>query len=408
MKKIALILTLAVIGYTAGAQSLNVSSAREAENRGYYDKAKKLIDAACEHEQTRDDAKTWYYAGLIYSRIGGEADKAKSKYKNLDPDWLVKCKNAALRCKELDTDKEYTEGNNTILSFVGNEYYKKAINAFNQQSWSDAMTFCDESIKIFNESGRKEYAAESYLLAGKAAFNAHNNEAILKYLKPLVRTRSKDPFVYRTLFDIYKSTSDTNEAIKVAQNYTKAAKDDYNANMMLAEAYLMKGNMEQGNAEIQKALDKTGDKPELHASLLAAAGAVFESVNDFTNAENRYKESLQALPNQFLANFGLGKMLYNRAVDKLNEANNVPPDDETGLYEKLNQESKDFFRQSIPYFNNAINFIDKLDAEGQAHNRANLYHCLNALNTVYARLEMYDDLKPVKARIESLQKESQN
>ncbi len=73
MKKIALMLALVVIGYTAGAQSLNVSSAREAQNRGYFDKAKKLIDAACEHEQTRNDAKTWYYAGLIYSQIGGEA-----------------------------------------------------------------------------------------------------------------------------------------------------------------------------------------------------------------------------------------------------------------------------------------------------------------------------------------------
>ena len=408
MKKIALMLALVVIGYTAGAQSLNVSSAREAQNRGYFDKAKKLIDAACEHEQTRNDAKTWYYAGLIYSQIGGEAEKPKSKYKNLDPDWLIKCKSAALRCKELDTEKEYAEGNNTILSFVGNEYYKKAITSFNQQNWTEAMSLCDESIKIFNECGKKEYASESYLLAGKAAFNAQNNEAILKYLKPLVRTRSKDAFVYRTLFDIYKSTSDTNEAIKVAQNYAKAAKDDYNANMMLAEAYLLKGNLEEGNAEIQKALDKTGDKPEVHASLLAAAGAVFEGVNDFANAETRYKESLTALPNQFLANFGLGKMLYNRAVDKLNDANNVPPDDETGLYEKLDQESKDFFRQSIPYFTNAISFIDNLDEHGQATNRANLFHCLNALNTVYARLEMYDELKPIKARIDELKKEASN
>ena len=408
MKKIALMLALVVIGYTAGAQSLNVSSAREAQNRGYFDKAKKLIDAACEHEQTRNDAKTWYYAGLIYSQIGGEAEKPKSKYKNLDPDWLIKCKSAALRCKELDTEKEYAEGNNTILSFVGNEYYKKAITAFNQQNWTEAMSLCDESIKIFNECGKKEYASESYLLAGKAAFNAQNNEAILKYLKPLVRTRSKDAFVYRTLFDIYKSTSDTNEAIKVAQNYAKAAKDDYNANMMLAEAYLLKGNLEEGNAEIQKALDKTGDKPEVHASLLAAAGAVFEGVNDFANAETRYKESLTALPNQFLANFGLGKMLYNRAVDKLNDANNVPPDDETGLYEKLDQARKDSFRQSTPHFTNAISFIDNLDEHGQATNRANLFHCLNALNTVYARLEMYDELKPIKARIDELKKEASN
>jgi Flp pilus assembly protein TadD len=407
MKKIALMLAFIAIGYAAGAQSLNVTSAREAQNRGYLDKAKKLIDPACEHEQTRNDAKTWYYAGIIYSQIGGEAEKPKSKYKDLDPNWLEKCKNAALRCKELDTEHEYAEGNNTILSFVGNEYFKKAIDAFNKQDWNQAMALSEESVKAFNECGKKEYASESYTLAGKAAMNAHDTTAILKYFKPLVRTRSKEQLVYKTLFSIYKAQGDTNEAIKVAQNYSKACADDYRANMLLAEAYLMKGNIEKGNEEIQKALDRTVDKPELHSNLLAAAGAAYEGVNDFANAEARYKESIEKLPNQFLANFGLGKMLYNRAVDKLTEANNVPPDDETGLYEKLLDECKSFFRQSIPYFNNAIRYIDQLDAEGQGANRANLYHCLNALNTVYARLEMYDELKPVKARIDELQKAAQ-
>ncbi len=405
MKKIALILlAFVVMCYSASAQSLNVTSAREAQNRGYLDKAKKLIDPACEHEQTKNDAKTWYYAGLIYSLIGGETEKPKSKYKNLDADWLEKCKNAALRCKELDTEKEYAEGNNTILSYVGNEYYKKAINAFQAQNWDESMAMCEESVRIFNECGKKEYAAESYLLAGKAAMNAHNNEAILKYFKPLVRTRTKENLVYSTLFRMYKQSGDTNEALKVAQNYVKFCPSDFNANMMMAEAYLLKGNINEGNAEIQKALEKTVDKPQIHAQLQAAAGAAYENVKDFANAENQYKASLTTLPNQFLANYGLGKMLYNRAVDKLDEANNVPPTDESGLYDNLLNESKEFFRQSIPYFTNAIAFIDAMDADGQAQNRSNLHQCLHALNTVYARLEMYDELKPIKARIEALEK----
>jgi predicted Zn-dependent protease len=406
MKKIALMMALVVVGYSVSAQSLNVTSAREAQNRGYLDKAKKLIDPACEHEQTKDDAKTWYYAALIYSQIGGEQDKARSKYKNLDPDWLNKCKNAALRCKDLDTDKEYAEGNNTILSFVGNEYYKKAINAFNTQKWDECMNLCEESIKMFMASAKREYANESYLLAGKAALNAQNNEAVKKYFKPLVRTKTKENIVYSTLFKLYKQDADTNEAIKLAQNYVKFCPEDFNSNMMMAEAYMMKGNMEQGNAEIQKALEKTVDKPELHANLLAAAGATFESVEDYTNAEARYKESLKALPKQFLANYGLGKMLYNRAVDKLDAANNVPIEDETGLSDKYTEESKEFFRQSIPYFQDAISFIESMSAEDQSHNRSNLYQCLNALKTVFARLEMYDELKPINAKIDQLTKSS--
>ena len=385
MKKIVLMMALAVVGYSVSAQSLNVSSAREAQNRGYLDKAKKLIDPACQHEQTKDDAKTWYYAALIYSQIGGEQDKARSKYKNLDPEWLTKCKDAALRCKDLDTDKEYAEGNNTILSFVGNEYYKKAVKAFEEQNWDECMNLSEESIKMFMASAKREYANESYMLAGKAAMNAQNNEAVKKYFKPLVRTKTKENLVYVTLFRLYKEAADTNEAIKLAQNYVKFCPSDFNANMMMAEAYLLKGNINEGNAEIQKALEKTVDKPQIHAQLQAAAGAAYENVKDFENAENQYKASLTTLPNQFLANYGLGKMLYNRAVDKLDEANNVPPTDESGLYDNLLNESKEFFRQSIPYFTNAIAFIDAMDADGQAQNRSNLHQCLHALNTVYAR-----------------------
>lgn len=402
MKKIALMLAFVAIATIAGAQSLNVTSAREAEHRGYLDKAKKLIDAACENEQTINDAKTWYYSALIYSRIGGEQSNARSKYKNLDANWLEKCKNAALRCKELDTEKEYAEGNNTILGFAGNEYYKIAIAFFNEQKWDTCMSTCEESIKLFNECGKREYASESYMLAGKAAVYAQNNEAAKKYLSRLVRLKSKDNFVYKTLFSIYKSAGDTNEALKVAQNYVKNCPEDYNANMMMAEGYMIKGNMEQGSAEIENALKKVQD-PTILAGLLAAAGATYEEVGDYINAETKYKASIAQVPNQFLANFGMGKMFYNRAVDVISNE----PEDNYEMIEKMENEAKELFRQSIPYFNNAINFIDGLDKENQDLNRKNLYSCLTALQTVYARLEMYVELKPIKARVTELQNAAQ-
>lgn len=402
MKKIALMLALVVVANIAVAQSLNVTSAREAEHRGYLDKAKKLIDPACENEQTMNDAKTWYYAALIYSRIGAEQTNPRSKYKGLDPNWLEKCKNAALRCKELDTDKEYADGNNTILGFAGNEYYMKAIELWNEQKYEECMTTCEESVKLFNESAKKEFADQAYLLAGKAAYYAKNTEACQKYFKTLVRHKTKDNFVYTTLFNMYKNAGDTNEAIKTAQNYVKFCPEDYKANLMMAQAYLIKGNLEQGTEEINKAVTMTASNPSVNAEVLALAGATYESVNNLTEAENNYKKSLAISNNQFVANFGLGKMFYNHAVDKLSIVT-----DDFDLMAQYEEEAKGFFRQAIPYLNNAISFIDNLSSDAQKANRQNLYACLNALSTIYARLEMYDDLKPIKARIESIEKNAQ-
>ena len=144
----------------------------------------------------------------------------------------------------------------------------------------------------------------------------------------------------------------------------------------------------------------------MHAQLLAAAGATMESVGNMEGAEASYKQSLNEQPDQFMANYGMGKMFYNHGYDKLKAIEQLPLDDEEGVA-KLTGEYQELWRQSIPYFNNAISFIDHLDEEGQGANRANLYHCLNALNTVYARLEMYDELKPIKARIDELQKFAQ-
>lgn len=406
MKKIALMLTLVVLGCSAIAQSLNVTSAFEADRRGYYDKAKKLIDPALEHDQTKNDAKTWYYAAHIYSQIGTESENPRSKYRNLDPDWLNKCKNAALRCKELDTDKEYTTQNNVIITFVGNAFYKNAINAFNAQNWDECMSLCEQSIQMYNESGeKKNFAEQSYLLAGKAAMNAQNNESIKKYFKALVRTGTTENLAYNTLFRIYKQEGDTNEAIKLAQRYVKSCKEDYKANLMMAEAFLMKGNNADGVAEIQKALERTQDKPELHAEVLAMAGAIYEHTNDFESAKNSYAASLEVLPNQYVANNGMGIVLFNHAMDKYEESNKLDPTDDA-QYEKmqaLQDEAKEIVRSSIPYFQNAINYIDGMPEAQRAQLRGSLFNALNALKTVYVRLEMYNESKPIQARIEALQ-----
>ena len=80
MKKIALFTALLALGFALNAQTLQVQSAMSDLKRGYLNKAKAAIDKACDHESTKDDPKTWYYAGLIYSMIGDAATDPNSKY----------------------------------------------------------------------------------------------------------------------------------------------------------------------------------------------------------------------------------------------------------------------------------------------------------------------------------------
>ena len=405
LKKIGMIVALTAFAASASAQAVNVQSAIQDLKKNYLKKAKAEIDAACMHDNTKDDAKTWCYKGLIYSRIGGEASNPKSKFKDLAPDWAEQAYSAALECKRLDTQNEYANENNSVFRFVGNEYYTRATESYNKKNFSEALQYAEKAIEMFNNSGDGKFAGESMYIAGISAKAQNDNEGVKKYFNNLIRKRTDKQYVYRTLFELYKQEGDKAGAMKVANSYMKNRKDDYNAYLLMAEGYLLNENLEKGKEMINAALEKTKDSIHIYPKLLSSAAALLEMTQDYDGAEAKYRESLTLIPNQFEANFGMGKMIFNRGVDKLDAANAVPPDDETGLYDKLLGESNDFFRQSIQYFTSAIGYIDALPSTQKDMQRANLFNCLSALKTVYARLEMYDDLKGINTRLEEIQKQ---
>lgn len=406
LKQFGVAVALMALATAAGAQTVNVQSAIQDLKKNYLKKAKAEIDAACEHENTKDDAKTWCYKGLIYAKIGGEATNPKSKFKDLAPDWAEQAYQAALECKRLDTKNEFANENNSVFRFVGNEYYSRSTELYNAQKYQEALENADKAIEMFNSSGDSKFAGESMYIAGISAKALKNNELTKKYFNQLIRKRTDKQFVYRTLFNLYKEEGNNDGAMKTANSYLKNCKNDYNAYLLMAEGYLLNNNLEKGKAMVDSALSRTKDDANLYPQILGLAAAILETTQDYAGAEKMYNESLTLNPTQFDANFGMGKMIFNRGVDKLDAANAVPPDDETGLYDRLLGESNDFFRQSVQYFNSAISFIDNLpSADAKRMQRANLFNCLSALKTVYARLEMYDDLKIVNARMEEIQKE---
>ena len=415
MKKLALFTALLALGIAVNAQTLNVQSAMSDLKRGYLNKAKASIDKACAHEDTKDDAKTWYYAGLIYSMIGDAATDPNSKYKkykDLDPDWCEKAYNAAMRCKDLDKDKDYDL--KYIFSKVGSSYYSESIKLYNDKEYKAAMELSDKAIKVFNNSGDAELANESLYIAGLCCQMLHDNDGIKKYYGPLVRkNKVKDDFkprmkhIYTVMYGVYKESKDTANVIKTAERYVKVMPEDPNANLLLANAYIWTGNNTKAIELATKAIDEDKNN-ESYPMTLCAAASIFEQTGDYATAEAKYNESSSIQPNQFEANYGMASMMNNRALEK-NEAINKMiaagdySDEATALMDKLTEERNDYLRKAIPYLNSAISYIDGLDGNGQAQHRPSLHGCLRALNTCYVTLEMYNESKAIKARIDEIE-----
>lgn len=408
MKKFVMTAAFAAFALAASAQSLNVSSAFQDMRKNYLNKAKAEIDAACLHEDTKDDAKTWCYKALIYSRIGGDAQSKKPKYPNLAPDWAEQAYTAARECKRLDSKSEFAQQVNEVFSFVGQEYYNQAEAAYKAKDYAKAIEIADKSMTAFNESGRSNFATNAMYIAGLSSVATQDTANVLKYFNQMTNKRTNINYVYTTLFNIYKAKGDNANAMKVATRYTKNCKNDYKAFLLLAEGYLLDNNVEKSKEQLNIVGEMTKDSVDLYPLVLVLSAQVLENSGDYDGAIAKYNESLTLKPNQFEANFGLGGMYYNRAIDKTLAASKLDVFDEENqaLIEKLESEAKELYRQSITYLEKSVAFIDNMtDENAKAAMRVNLYNALGALEKAYAKVDMLNESTAIKARREQIAKQ---
>ena len=76
--KLFLILMLTVsIAFAQKEKTPKVEKAKILLDKGEVAESQQIIDAAIQHEKTKDKVKTWYYRGLVYESIySGSVRKA--------------------------------------------------------------------------------------------------------------------------------------------------------------------------------------------------------------------------------------------------------------------------------------------------------------------------------------------
>lgn len=407
MKKLTIILALVAFCFAASAQQMHLQSAISYMNKKYLNKAKEEVDLAVSSDKNVD-AKTWFWKAKIYISMGQYPTNPNGyKWKgDIPEDWRDQAYNACLECKRLDESKEYSEQNNQLLNILGIECSNASIDLYNNGNYAEAMQKAEVAIKMYNESGNAKSSNDSYYICGLSAVALHDTAAIIKNFNTLIRKKTDKNAVYQTMFNIYKAQGKNEDAFKTATSYQKNCPKDYKAYTLVADAYLMNQNLDKAKESLAAAEDLTKDNPQVYSQLLCAEGGILAGAGEFQQAEAKYQESLGISATQFEANYGMGIMIYNRGVDKIQAANEVVPNDEAdfALIDNLTNEAKGFFAQTEPYMKAALTYIDGLNEDAKKMQRGNLHNCLIALKNVYARLERYDEMKPIAARIEQIEK----
>ena len=153
MKRVLAILV--IVAWSASgvfAQKSAVNSAYTHYGNQYWDKAKRYIDMACVHPDTKDDAKTWMFRGNIYLMIANEQTSAKPnpKYANLCENPIDTAYEAYYRASQLNPNIKVTmqiADPLTGLKYCSAMFYTQAVDAIKAEKYDWAFNRAEKAYK---------------------------------------------------------------------------------------------------------------------------------------------------------------------------------------------------------------------------------------------------------------------
>ncbi|QHL86375.1 tetratricopeptide repeat protein [Nibribacter ruber] len=343
MKKFLLTAAAVLSLQLANAQTAAVTSAVMLHQKGTLDKAKAEIDKAVVNEKTKDNAKAWYYKGLIYMDMAGHPLYGKT----VDPAQMSKeAYEAFSKVADLETKKkQYTDDANKRKEILQGNMYAYALNAgvdnYNNKKFNEAYKAYVEAASY------KPQDTTAYLYAAYAAAGAEDFAAAKGMYNKLVDMKQASPAVYNQLLYI-ASVVDKNEkeTLDIITKARAAYPDNRTFMLQELDLYLKAGKEQESMAKLDAAIaaDPT------NANLLTVKGNLLERTKKPEEALEAYKKAAQLDPTNFDAQYNLGVYYFNKGANLNNRANKMTLAEFQKNGKALQTEAKKYFTQALPYF----------------------------------------------------------
>ncbi len=387
MKKLSLLIILAGFAFGVKAQNAEVVNAYNYQKFKEYDKAKISIDKAILDPKTGISAKTWYYRGLIYQDIEESLD---ANVKVLDAQSLDKTIESFMKSMELDVKKAYTEDIMKRLPYLQNRYVNKGIESYKAKQFQEAS---DCFMKSANISEKYFSKIDTGLIfnAALANINAKNVSGQKELLSRLIDLKYQDAEIYRSLANVYMSEKDTTKGLELIAQGRKAFPSNNNLLIDELNVYLSRGKLSQIIGGVKNAIKNDPN----NKTLWFALSTIYDNSNKKDSAVFAYKSALKIDSNYFDANYNLGALYYNQAVEVYNKVKDLPISKEKE-YNAGKKKYTDYFNKSLPYLEKARQL------------QPNDLNTLLSLKEAYAKLDRFNDSKNAKLAIEALSKPTSN
>lgn len=342
-------------------------------------KAKTSIDLAAENEETKNDAKTWHYYGIVYYKIA-----AYPEFNDIDTTALEKSLNAFVQIAMLDMEyfkANYMDIYQHINSITSN-YFNRGAVAYENGDYKKAMECYMTAYASMAIIGQKDN--EALLIAAQIAiYNAKEYETAIEICNQLLADQYESPKVYQYLAVANGQLDKNDEMLKyINEGRAKFPEDESLINEQI-NAYLKL----KREAEIIDQIKEMADKNNDNSVYCLIIGTIYSNQeSDLYNVDSAlvyYDRAITINPTDENAYINVGSMYIDKSAALINKANELPLD-KFKEYDALIAEAKVFDEKALPYVEKAYELVPDDNAIRQA------------LRTLYVRLKMMDKAKELE------------
>lgn len=382
MRNFATLMALAAISFQGLAQK-EVVSAYNANKEGDYATAASYIEQAIENPKANVKNKTWRYRGEIYLSISKDSTLFAAF-----PDALTIAKESYMKAKELDTKGSYAQECQIGLGQVQMAASNAGITQYNTGDFGRAGGFFDLSAEIASAFEATDTmalynSALCYEKAGNVAL------AVARY-QACADIQYQVPNVFLFISNLYRTSGQEDLALQTLADARKAYPREQSLIIEELNIYLTNEEFDKAKENLALAAEQDPTNEILWFSL----GSVLDNLGNAEEAIEAYLKALEVKADYFDANYNLGALYFNQAVQGINEANDMwkprMTKTESDAQKKLEDDAKALFATAKPYLE-AAHAVDAEDVE-----------TMRSLRDVYARTGEDDKLMDMSAKLKAL------
>lgn len=385
MKNLLLILFLTSVSAASFSQSSQVVSAWNYVKYGQFQEAKTAIDQAAQDPKTSTWPKTWFYRGSIYLAIYDD-----TTFRSKNPGALTESIKSFEKSMEVSSGgkNEYKDQILAGLQECALNSFNEGVTPYNEKRYQEAYNSFKQAADVYSYINKTWNLTTvdtlATLYAAHAANKLKNYDEASALYQSLLNKGISQPDIYSSMGEMYLGMGDTTKAIEVISKGAAMYPNDKGLMIQELNVYLYSKQFDEAEKKLKDAIQKDPKFVSLYVQL----ANIYEQKGDTANARKTYEQAIAIEPNNFDAQYRLGAMYYNQAVE-VNNAMNKLELNQQKQYDVLKVQRDALFKRSLPFLEKA-HLEDSKDMD-----------TMIALKELYARLNMTEKLEDIKRQIEA-------